>query len=147
MRLSKRVWCYPELPSLHAFHILPYLRSPLSANCFSCLRAPPPILDTYQKAEGSSASLLPSTKACQGKSIRCEGLNLQCSLCSLRCYDLSPRGISLLRAAKTKFHGLGGLHNPFAHRSGGWQSQVRALAGLVSLADSGSLIPHVAFPL
>ena len=90
MRLSKRVWCYPELPSLHAFHILPYLLAPLTANCFSCLRAPPPILDTYQKAEGSSASLLPPTKACQGKSIRCERLNLQCSLCSLRCYDLPP---------------------------------------------------------
>ena len=59
-----------------------------------------------------------------------------------------PWVISLLRAAKTKFHGLSGLHNPFAHSSGGWQFQVRALAWLVSLPDSGSLLfPHVAFPL
>lgn len=57
-RLSKAY-----LLSRHPLHFLWYPLTPLSANCFSCLRTPPPILDIYRVL----AFYLPPTKACQGK--------------------------------------------------------------------------------
>ena len=41
---------------------------------------------------------------------------------------------SSARAAITKYHGLGDLHNRnlFSHRSGGWKSEIKVSAGLVS---------------
>ena len=64
---------------------------------------------------------------------------------------------SFARAAITKYHRLGGLNNRnlFAHNSGGWKTEIRVLAGLVSPKASVlglqvavfSLCPHLVFPL